>query len=405
MAHSRSRLWIALGLAALLAAALAFAFWPRPLLVDLGTVQRGPMQLSIDEEGRTRVRDPYVLSAPVAGRLLRVEAEPGDRVVGGQSVVARMLPSLPTPLDRRAHAQARAQVESRAAALRVARAEQAGAGAEQRLASLELRRTRALHARDAVAQAELDRSERTAGIAQAALERAQAAVVQAEAELANARAGLLGLADDGTPAEPLALVAPLSGQILRLMQESETSLAAGTPILEIGDIAGDLEVLVELLSSDAVQVAPGDPVLIDNWGGPQVLNGVVDRIEPAGFTKFSALGVEEQRVNTLIRLSDPPERRPGLGHGFRVLARILVWQSAETLYLPSSALFRQGSDWAVFAVEAGRARRVAVQIGANNGHQAQLLAGLEAGEHVVLFPSAELSDGARVRPRQLAPGR
>ena len=412
MAHSRSRTWISLGLGALLAAALAYAFWPRPLQVDIGTVRRAPMQLSIDEEGRTRVRDPYVVSAPFAGRLLRVEVEPGDRVEGGRSVVARLLPSLPAPLDRRSREQARAQLDASKAALAEAQATLSGATAEQRLSDVELSRTRRLRARDAVAPADLDRAERAARIAAAERERAQAGVTRAEAEVASARARLLRVEPEArdpatAPADggPVALRAPVSGQVLRLFQESASSLADGAPILEIGDVANDLEVLVELLSSDAVRVAPGNPVIIDNWGGADPLRGVVERIEPAGFTKFSALGVEEQRVNTLIRLSDPPERRAGLGHGYRVLARIIVWRAAKTLSLPSSALFRHDRDWAVFAVEAGRARLTLVEVGANNGRQAQILGGLDAGARVVLYPGAELSEGARVEPRSLAQGR
>ncbi|WP_439861110.1 efflux RND transporter periplasmic adaptor subunit [Pseudomonas sp. MBLB4136] len=406
VAHNGSRIWISLGLGALLAAALAYAFWPRALPVDLGTAQRAPMQLSIDEEGRTRVREPYVLSAPFAGRLLRVEVEPGDRVEGGRSVVARMLPSHPPPLDRRDREQARAQLDASTAALRAAAAELAGADAERRLADRELQRARRLHARDALAQAELERAERSARTAAATRQRAEAAVARAEAEQASARARLGQVAPDTVAnGDAVPLLAPVSGQILRLLQESATSLADGAPILEIGDVDNDLEVLVELLSSDAVRVAPGNPVIIDNWGGPDPLHGEVARVEPAGFTKFSALGVEEQRVNTLIRLSDPPARRVGLGHGYRVLARIVVWQSAETLSVPSSALFREDGGWALFAVEGGRARLVPVEVGANNGRQAQLLGGLDAGAQVILYPGAELSDGARVQPRQLAPAR
>ncbi|QLC77527.1 HlyD family efflux transporter periplasmic adaptor subunit [Pseudomonas sp. LPB0260] len=412
MAHNGSRIWISLGLGALLAAALAYAFWPLALPVDLGTAQRAPMQLSIDEEGRTRVRERYVLSAPFAGRLLRVEVEPGDRVEGGRSVVARMLPSHPPPLDRRDREQARAQLDASTAAQRAAAAELAGADAERRLADRELQRARRLHARDALAQAELERSQRSARTAAATRQRAEAAVARAEAEQASARARLGQVAPDAEEAgataangDAVPLLAPVSGQILRLLQESATSLADGAPILEIGDVDNDLEVLVELLSSDAVRVAPGNPVIIDNWGGPDPLHGEVERVEPAGFTKFSALGVEEQRVNTLIRLSDPPARRAGLGHGYRVLARIVVWQSAETLSVPSSALFREDGDWALFVVENGRARLVQVEVGANNGRQAQLLGGLDAGAQVILYPGAELSDGVRVQPRQLAPAR
>jgi HlyD family secretion protein len=193
--------------------------------------------------------------------------------------------------------------------------------------------------------------------------------------------------------------APVSGSILRVIQVSEITLSAGTPILEIGDISNDLEVVVELLSTDAVKVATGDRVIIDDWGGSSTLSGVVDRIEPWGFTKFSALGVEEQRVNTVIRFSNPEERRESLGHGFRVEVRIVIWEDQNALKVPSSALFREGENWAVFVVKAARAVLTPVSIGHNNGVEAEVLNGLDPGEVIILYPGAGITEGTRVEQR------
>jgi HlyD family secretion protein len=204
-----------------------------------------------------------------------------------------------------------------------------------------------------------------------------------------------------TSDEPIPLTAPVSGRILQVMQESATTLSAGTPIMEIGDIANDLEIVTELLSTDAVRVSPGDRVVIARWGGPGTLSGVVERVEPWGFTKFSALGVEEQRVKAIIGFSEPRERREKLGHGFRVETEIVIWEAEDALTVPSSALFREDGGWAVLAVEDGRARLRTVEVGHNNGELAEILGGVEAGEQIVLYPGPGLEDGASVQRRQV----
>lgn len=407
MATRSSRNWLTLAVGALLAAMLAYAFWPRPVMVDTGTVTRGPMQVTIDEEARTRVRDAYVVSAPVGGRLLRVVVEPGDSVTGGETVIARMLPLHPSALDVRTREQARALVSAAEAALRLARADLNKALADKDLADLELERARGLRENDNLAQATLDRREREWRLANASLDTAKAAISMREAELASARARLISFSERPLPANPEAvpeegaipLRAPVSGRILRVMQESETTLAAGTPILEIGDISNDLEIVAELLSSDAVRVAPGNRVIIRKWGGPHDLAGTVERVEPWGFTKFSALGVEEQRVNTIIRFSDPIERRAKLGHGFRVEARIVTWEAGEILTVPASALFRHQGGWAVFTLESGRARLVEVGVGHSNGIQAEVISGLQSGQEIILYPGPGLAGGTRVTRR------
>ncbi|MCW8843098.1 MAG: HlyD family efflux transporter periplasmic adaptor subunit [Rhodobacteraceae bacterium] len=402
MATRKSRNALMVGVAGLVAAALVAAFWPQPTEVDLGAVKRGAMRLTVDEEARTQVRDPYVVSTPIAGHLLRIDLQPGDRVEQGQTIVARMLPTNPAALDIRTREQARAAIDSAKAALRVAEADLKRSLADRDLAQTALERTRKLFAQGNVSQAALEQSESAMLTAQAVVDTARAAISMRVADLNNAEANLISFDNIGqarSASEAIDLPSPITGVVLRVIQESETILPAGAPVVEIGDTATDLEIVVELLSSDAVRVAVGDPVEIDNWGGEGVLKGVVERIDPFGFTKFSALGVEEQRVNAVIRFADPPEVRAGLGHGFRVEARIVVWQSEDILIAPSSALFRHEGGWAVFVVRDGRAVLTPVDAGRNNGFEVQILNGLDAGDAVVLYPSATLVDGTRIAPR------
>lgn len=407
-AKKRSRLVLTLITVALVAGALTAAFWPRPLLVDLGTVTRGPMQVTIDEEGRTRVAEAYVVSTPVAGRLLRVQVNPGDPVVRGKTVVAHMRPSNPSALDVRTREQALAAVQAAEAAMRVARADLNAAIANRDLANSELSRTVQLNERLVASAAELYLARQNARVAEASVETSEAAISMREADLANARAQLIGFDDQGLAAaingnasDDIPLHAPADGRILRVIQQSETTLPAGAAIMEIGDVHGDLEVVVELISSDAVQIATGAPVIIDDWGGVAPLQGEVRRIDPFGITKFSALGVEEQRVPVTVALTDPSEIRSGLGHGYRVEARIVIWSDEDALKVPASALFRANDGWAVFVMLDGVAERRTVEIGRNNGIDAEVLGGLNAGDRVVLYPSAAIEDGASIAPRSL----
>lgn len=401
---------VAIGVAAtLIAAALAAAFWPRPMLVDIGEVSQGPIRVTINDEGRTQVREPYVVSSPVAGELQRVTVEPGEKVVRNQTIVAQMRPANPSALDVRTREQALAAVTAAEAALRVALADLNAAIANRDFAVADMGRVQKLIEREIVSQVTLERASQAARVAEANVDTVKAAIAMREAELRNARAQLIGfddqalaaaLGDAPRPAPPIPLKAPIDGTILKINHKSETTLPAGEPILEIGDVEGDLEVVAELLSSDAVQVTPGDAVIVTNWGGTRDLNGTVERIDPYGYTKFSALGVEEQRVETIIRFSDPTAERDGLGHGYRVEVRIIVWSRDDAVLVPSSALFRDGDQWSVFIVADGRAALHAVEIGRDNGRKAEVLQGLTPGDRVVLFPSANLVDGVRVAQRQ-----
>lgn len=406
MARKTLRNSIIAGSGLALVALFVLALRPQTQLVDLSTLDRGPMQVLISEEARTRVRNPYLISAPISGRLLRVDIDPGDAVIGNETVVARLLPTPPTALDLRTREQAQALVSAAEAAIAVARADLTKARADQELADEQVKRVRTLRASNAISRSALDQAERESRAAAAATDVANAAIAMRTAELQSARVGLISFGETTQPSDSqrlndraIPIMAPVSGQVLRVLRESETPITAGDPILEVGNVATDLEILAELLSSDAVQVAVGDPVIISDWGRAGSLEGIVERVEPSGFTKFSALGVEEQRVNTLISFSGEAERRAGLGHGFRVTVGIVVWSAQDVLTVPTSALFRQGDQWAVFKAAAGVATAMPVRIGHNNGRQAEVLDGLAAGDSVVLYPAAELTDGQAVRQR------
>jgi HlyD family secretion protein len=408
MAGKSSRKYLTFGAVVIVGALLIFAFWPQPLLVDIGEAAYGRLVISIDEEGRTRVHDSYIVSTPVAGRLLRLHVEPGDPVVGQKSVVAEMLPENPRLLDVRSLAEIRAQIAATEAALQAARAERSKAAADKKLADIELDRTRTLRKTRVLSPSALDLALREAQVTEAALLAAEAKIIMHKAELEGIRARLISFtgqeeADQtaGHDGQAVIIHAPASGQVLRLLHESETTLPAGTAIVEIGNIASDLEVVVELLSSDAVQVSPGDRVILWGWGGKENLGGTVKRIEPWGFTKVSALGVEEQRVNGIIGFTDPPAAWKKLGHGFRVEVKIVVWERENVLLVPSSALFRDGLDWAVFLVSDGAATMRHVQLGPNNGVSAQVLGGLASGDRVILYPAADVVDGIRVVEREI----
>lgn len=404
MAKKQSRRYLTLIAAGLVAAGLMAAFWPKPALVDLGQVRVGTMMKTVDEEARTRVRDPYVVSTPIAGHLLRVNLQPGDHVIKGETVVARMMPTNPSALDVRTREQARAAIAAAEAALRVSEADLNKAMADRDFAKIDLTRVNSLFEKGNVPQATLDRASSRMRAADATVDTARAAISMRIADLNNARATLIGFNNTGQftgtgSTEAIDLPSPITGVVLQVIQQSETILPAGAPVLEVGDTGTDLEVVVELLSTDAVQVNAGDRVLITNWGGPGDLNGTVERIDPWGFTKYSALGVEEQRVNAVIQFTDPPESRATLGHGFRVETRIVVWEAQDTLTAPSSALFRENGNWAVFVVQDGVAVLTPVVPGQNNGLDAQILEGLQDGQTVILYPSAGLTNGAKVASR------
>ncbi|GHF47837.1 efflux RND transporter periplasmic adaptor subunit [Seohaeicola zhoushanensis] len=403
-----SRPILILATVALVGAGLAWAFWPRPTILDIGEVTRGPMQVTINEEGRTRVRQAYMVSTPVNGRLLRVEGLPGDPVEKDKTVVARMRPADPAVLDVRTREQALAAVDAARAATQVAEANLEAATADYDLLLSDLERSRRLAASGTISHAALDRAEGAARAAEARQHTAEAAVAQRKAELQSAEAQLIGIADhtqlhalEARLGEELSILSPSDGVILRVITTDEQILAAGAPILEVGDIREGLEAVVELISSDAVQVRVGNPVRIAAWGGATDLAGTVTRVDPFAVTKVSALGVEEQRVPVVIAIDTPPDLRDGIGHGFRIEAHIVIWQAEDVTRVPASALFREGGDWAVFVIADDTAELRTVRIGHNNGQEAEVLDGLAPGDLVALYPPAGLSSGQSVERRQV----
>jgi len=375
---------------------LAVALWPQAVAVDVGDVTRTSLQVTIDEEGETRVRRRFVVSAPVTARVLRIDLQPGDPVVGGTTVVAELRAETPALLDARSRAEAEAIVETARAGLGRTRAELARAGAELARLERELARERELDASGLTTGQAIDLRAAEVAAARETLRAAEYAMASAASDLARAEARLRPTAPER--GRVLAVTAPVDGVVLRRLRESEGVVPAGEPLVEIGNPA-DLEIVADLLSTDAVRVQPGAAVLIDQWGGDTVLRARVRRIEPAGFTKISALGVEEQRVYVVMDVEDPAEAWARLGDGYRVEVRVVIHDAADVVSVPISALFRRGDAWAVFVVEAGRARMVTVTIGARNQTQAEVTEGLSPGTQVVLHPGDTLTDGARVVAR------
>lgn len=384
----------------LLAALLALGFWPSATPVDLAPVARGTLRVTVEEEGETRVRHRFVVSAPVAGQVLRVTLEPGDAVRRGDTVLATLMPAAPIPLDARSRAEAEAAVAAAQAALGAAKADLQRAGATLDLARSELTRYRDLEREKIVPRQMLDAKTAEAETAAESRRAAEFAVAGAEYQLEMARARLLQGVGGRGPGRAITLKAPIDGVVLRRIQESEAVVSAGAPLLELGD-PRELEIVSDLLSSDAVKVTPGAPVLVEQWGGDQPIKAKVRRVEPSGFLKISALGVEEQRVNVIIDFVDPPEARPALGDGYRVEVRIVLWEGESVLKVPASSLFRHGQDWAVYVFVASRAALRPVQIGRINGVEAEVRGGLDEGDLVVLHPGDALTDGSRVTRRTM----
>lgn len=372
----------------------AWTLWPRPLPVEVLPVSRGPLTISFTEEGRTRLRERYLVSAPLAGTVERIELEPGDSVTAG-ATVAHLRPSASALLDPAGRAGTQAQWRAADGALRAAQADVAAAATHRDEVVAQQQRAERL-ARDQLVSAQfLDEARARAGIADAALRSAQA-----RSHAARMQRDAIGaaLAQEGhsSTAEGtrIALPAPVDGRVIRRFVESEGPVAAGAPLLEIGD-PSVLEVEVDVLTSEATRIAAGTPVRLEGWGGG-ALEGRVRAIEPGAFTKVSALGVEEQRVMVLVELAEH-RGAAALGDGFRVDARFQVWHDDEVLGVPTAALFRDGPHWAVYAVEGGRAHLRRVRLGHVGVEAAEVLEGLEEGAGVVAWPGDRVRDGLRVR--------
>jgi len=382
------------------AAGLAWTFWPRPIEVDIARVDVGSLRVTVDEDGQTRIKERYVLSAPLAGRLQRVALDPGDAVVAAETVVAVIDPSQPALLDVRDRAEAMARVNAAQAALQ--RAEPTLLRARQMLEfeHREASRYREIMERDVARPRELDKQILAEQIAEQNLRSAEFDRDISRFELEQAQAALLAVSPDSddAPLPHFEMRSPITGQVLRVLQESAAVVTPGTPLLELGD-PSDLEVVVDVLSTDGAKIQPGTRVILDGWGGENELQGVVRLVEPSAFTKVSALGVDEQRVNVIIDLLGKAEDRPTLGDGFRVEAHVVLWEQPNVLKVPMSALFRVGEWWAVYVLADDRATRRQVQIGRENGLEAQVVDGLDAGEQVIIHPTDAIAEGVRVEAR------
>ncbi len=370
------------------AAIVIVGLLPTPLRVEAGRVETGPLRVTIDEDGESRAHDRFVVSAPVAGQLERVELHDGDEVRKG-AVVARIHP---LPLDPKEAAELRARLQSAEALKREAEERVAHARADLEQARRERQRAERL-AKDGLVSAQSfeqakNVEETSANELEAARSRAQAAA----AGVQGAKAALMAIDAERAGERVVALRAPATGRVLRIIEKSERVVTSGMPLITIGDPAR-LEIVVDVLSADAVKVTPGAPVLLDSWGGDRVIQARVRTVEASAFTKVSALGVEEQRVNIVADFVDSPG---ALGDGYRAEARIVIWESDRVLKVPTSALFRQGGGWAVFVIEAGRARKRDIKAGHRSQLEAEVLSGVKEGDQVILHPANQLVDGARV---------
>ena len=405
------------GFIAAVAGAIILGLRPAAVEADLAKVVRGEIRETVDQDGKTRLRERYTLSAPLAGRLLRIELDPGDEVKAGETLVASIEPRDPELLDARAVLQAEANVKAAEARLERTTPLLDEAAANLEFAEADLNRAQQARRQSAnsVTMNEIENKEMLRRSRAALVRAAEHAHEVAKFELAQAQAALLRSrptdagVTDGNGDEPapypqqdpqphFEIQAPINGRVLRVFRESSGVVQAGEPLLEIGDPL-DLEVEIDVLSRDAVKVKPGAPVLLEEWGGDRSLNGEVRLVEPSGFTKISTLGVEEQRVNVIVDLVDPPQKRETLGDGFRVEARIVIAEADDVLKVPTSALFRVGDEWAVFRVEDGVARQREVKLGLENGLEAEVQEGLAEGDEVVTHPGDNVVDGRAVKAR------
>ena len=385
-ANRHTRRWLPYLGAVLLLALIGAGLWPKPVPVETAEVTVGTLRATVNEEGKTRIKQRYVVSAPVSGQVRRIPFKAGAEIQAGQ-VVAVIEPALPTLLDMRSRTTSEAKRDSAAANLEKARASHSFAGSE-------LRRFEKLYANKTVSVEELENAQWREASTAKEESAAESALRQAEAELAEFVSG--GTAGTNTPGRLKEVKAPVSGQVLRVFEENARVVPVGTPLLELGDPT-DLEVVVEVLSRDGAGISPGTKVELEQWGGSAPLLARVRLVEPAAFTKVSALGVEEQRVNVVADFTTPPDQRRNVGDNFRVEARIIVWEAADALKVPAGALFRRGEQWAAFVVADGRARLRRVKVGRSSGTETQVLEGLKPGERVILYPSSRVREGQKVK--------
>ncbi len=374
-----------------------YGFLPGAVEVELAKAARGTLQVAIEEEGRTRLKERYTVSAPVPGFLQRIERSVGDAIQKGQ-VVAVLEPLRSPALDPRSHGEARAAVSAAEAALRAAEERERAARADADYAERRRERMKALFQKGSIARDTLDQAEADAQRAGANRSSAAAAVGVARSDLERARSAARDYASGSRVGGRggVSVTSPVAGRVFRVWRESEGAVQQGEPLIDVGNQA-DLEVRVEVLSSDAVKISKGMPVRFGRWGGDQPLAGKVRIVEPAGFTKISSLGVEEQRVVVLVDITSPTEEWNTLGDGYRLDTMFIVWEGKDVLQVPASALFRSGQDWAVFVADGGRAVRRTVQVGRRSALAAEILSGIAEGEQVIARPDDTVREGGRVK--------
>ena len=400
MTANYTRLVIWAVVAGVIVIALAISFIPRPVMVDLVDVQPGPLIVTLDEEGETRVHDVYTLSAPVAGRVQRIDRHVGDPVKASETVLAQIEPGDPSLLDPRSEAQARAAIQAAEAARDLAAAAVKDAEAQYEFARSEYARMQELIVEGSISKRDLDSADRDNKARRAGLDTARAALQVRNYELELARAQLVSPLETLAPREDcdcIPITSPVSGRILQIADRSERVVREGDTLMQIGD-PKNLEIVVDYLSMDAVRIEAGQRVIIDNWGGDRLLEGRVRLVEPFGFLKISALGIEEQRVNVIIDFTSD-EGWERLGHGYQVESRVVLSEANDVLAVPLTALFRDGEDWAVFVEDGGRARLRYVETGQRDGVIAEITDGLESGDRVVAQPSDRVVDGVRIASR------
>ncbi|MCA9168938.1 MAG: HlyD family efflux transporter periplasmic adaptor subunit [Planctomycetales bacterium] len=382
-------------------AMLTYGFWPEPISVDLAKVERGRLLVTVDDDGETRIREKYIVSAPVSGKLLRIELHPGDVVHAGVTELARIEPNSPLLLDARSQAESEARLRAATAALERAEATLGRATEQSALTDHEYDRAKQLLESRAISRAQFDTAEHNRQIAQADVRTAEYGVQVAEFEVEQARAAaarysMSAEGESDVVAAPFCMVSPIDGKVLRVFQEDAGSIATATPLLELGN-PQDLEMEIDVLSTDAVKVKPGDRVFVEHWGGDKLLEGVVRVVEPSAFLKISALGVEEKRVNIIADFVDPWSSRQMLGDGFRIDARIVVASTADdSLLVPAGTLFREQDTWHVYRVTDGVAASSPAEIGETNGLQTEIRSGLNIGDVLILHPTNKVRNGASV---------
>jgi HlyD family secretion protein len=387
--RSRPRRWLPYAVAVVLGGLLVAGFWPQPVPVETASASIGKLRATVNEEGKTRIKQRYVVSAPVTGQLRRMAFKAGAEVLAGETVLAFIDPLSPVLLDARARLAAEARRNSAAANLAKARA-------AHTFAANDLNRFEKLFQEKTISVQELETSQWRATAAAKEEAAAESALRQAEVELQE----FAFAASSGSgPPTAVEVKAPISGRVLRVFEENSRVVSAGTPLLELGDPT-NLEVVIDVLSRDGASIPAGAKVEFEQWSDAEAsaLLGRVRLVEPAAFTKVSALGVEEQRVNVIADLLTPPAQRPGVGDGFRVEARIVIWETDRALKVPAGALFRQGGQWAVFVLANGRAQLRLIKVGRAGSNETQVLEGLKEGEEVILYPGSRVRNGQRARP-------